>query len=198
MFLQYIYDKILPEDRRIPTGLPFPDTKVFLLKEDGSQVQGPGEQGEICVRGPALALGYYNAPEQTAKSFVDNPLEHHYRETIYRTGDIGYEDENGVLWFLGRKDRQFKHLGHRIEPEEIEQKVMTFDGIEDCSVVYNADQKKIDLFYTGTAVSKESALFLRKELQSYMVPGRIKKLEEMPRLPNGKLDRKTIEKMTVK
>ena len=75
---------------------------------------------------------------------------------------------------------------------------MTFEGIEDCSVVYNADQKKIYLFYTGTAVSKEIALFLRKELQSYMVPGRIRKLEEMPRLPNGKLDRKTIEKMTVK
>ena len=193
----YVIDHPVEADEVIPIGKAYHNYQMLVLNED-DKAAAPGEQGEICVRGPALALGYYNAPEQTAKSFVDNPLEHHFRETIYRTGDIGYEDENGVLWFLGRKDRQFKHLGHRIEPEEIEQKVMAFEGIEDCSVVYNADQKKIYLFYTGTAVSKEIALFLRKELQSYMVPGRIRKLEEMPRLPNGKLDRKTIEKMTVK
>lgn len=193
----HIIDHPVEADEVIPIGKAYHNYQMLVLNDD-DKAAAPGEQGEICVRGPALALGYYNAPEQTAKSFVDNPLEHRFRETIYRTGDIGYMDENGVLWFLGRKDRQFKHLGHRIEPEEIEQKTMMLEGIEDCSVVYNADQKKIYLFYTGTAASREIALFLRQELQSYMVPGRFRCLDEMPRLPNGKLDRKAIEKMTVK
>ena len=193
----HVIDHPVEADEVIPIGKAYHNYQMLILTDDNKEA-APGEHGEICVRGPALALGYYNAPEQTAKSFVENPLEHTRKETIYRTGDIGYTDEEGVMWFLGRKDRQFKHLGHRIEPEEIEQKAMQIDGIEDCSVVYNADQKKIYMFYTGTATSKEIALFMRHELQSYMVPGRIKNLEEMPRLPNGKLDRKAIEKMTVK
>jgi D-alanine--poly(phosphoribitol) ligase subunit 1 len=77
------------------------------------------EPGEICVRGSSLAVGYWNNPERTAKGFVQNPLNPHYPELIYRTGDSGYWNDRGEIMFLGRKDFQIKHLGYRIELGEI-------------------------------------------------------------------------------
>jgi acyl-coenzyme A synthetase/AMP-(fatty) acid ligase len=115
---------------------------------------------------------------------------------MYRTGDLGKTGENGELYFLGRKDRQFKHLGHRIEPEEIEQKASLLDGVEECVCTYNAARKAICLFYKGTATPKEISLFLRAELPSFMAPRKLTAMDELPRLPNGKLDRKKLEEMT--
>ena len=178
----------------ISIGRPYKHYQMLLLDAD-DKAPALGETGELCIKGPALALGYYDAPEQTASAFVDNPLETSYRERIYRSGDIGRVDEDGNYYFLGRKDRQFKHLGHRIEPEELEQKALLIDGLNDCMCAYNTGAKMIYLFYTGTAESKRIALALRKELPSYMVPRKIINLEEMPRLPNGKIDRKAVEAM---
>ena len=193
----YVIDHLVEPDEMISIGKAYKHYQMLLLDADDKE-PAIGETGEICVKGPALALGYYDAPEQTAAVFVDNPLQSHYREKIYRTGDIGRMGEDGNLYFLGRKDRQFKHLGHRVEPEEIEQKSMLIEGLNDCMCVYNEASKTIFLFYTGTAVSKEIALALRAELPSYMVPRRIKCLEEMPRLPNGKIDRKAVEALAGK
>ena len=103
-----------------PIGKPYDNYRVFLLNEDNTPTP-QGEQGEICVTGPILALGYYGNHEQTDKVFMQNPLNDKYRELIYKTGDLGSFDENGVLHFHGRKDRQIKHLGHRIELGEIEE-----------------------------------------------------------------------------
>ncbi len=168
---------------------------IDLLTEDGRHAE-PGETGEICVRGPALALGYYDAPEQTEKNFVISPVHSHWKEPMYRTGDLGRMGEDGQLYFLGRKDRQFKHLGHRIEPEEIEQKASLLDGVEECVCTYNAERKAIHLFYKGSATPKEISLFLRAELPSFMSPRKLTAMDELPRLPNGKLDRKKLEELT--
>lgn len=193
----YVIDHPVEADEVISIGKPYKHYQMMLLDADDKE-PSPGETGEICIKGPALALGYYDAPEQTSSCFIDNPLETHYREKIYRTGDIGRIDGSGNYYFLGRKDRQFKHLGHRIEPEELEQKSMLIEGLNDCMCVYNESSKIIHLFYTGTAESKDIALALRKELPSYMVPRKIVNLEEMPRLPNGKIDRKAVEAMAAK
>lgn len=193
----YVIDHPVEPDEVISIGKAYKHYQMLLLDSDDKE-PATGETGEICVKGPALALGYYDAPEQTAAVFVDNPLQNHYRERIYRTGDIGRMSEDGNLYFLGRKDRQFKHLGHRVEPEEIEQKSMLIEGIDDCMCAYNEASKTIFLFYTGTASSRDIALALRAELPSYMVPRRIKCLEEMPRLPNGKIDRKAVEALAGK
>lgn len=190
----FVIDHPVEPDEVISIGKPYKHYQMMLLdSEDKEPAQG--DVGEICIKGPALALGYYDAPEQTAAAFIDNPLETHYRERVYRTGDVGKLDAEGNYYFLGRKDRQFKHLGHRIEPEEIEQKSMRISGLEDCACAYNEKSKTIFLYYTGDAASREIALALRAELPSYMVPRKIVNLEEMPRLPNGKIDRKAIEAM---
>lgn len=187
----HIIDHPVGQDEVIPIGKPFMNYQILLLDEDNKEAT-PGSTGEICVRGSALALGYYNSPEQTARSFVRNPVNSAWDEMIYRTGDIGRMDEDGVLYFLGRKDRQFKHLGHRIEPEEIEQKASLIPGISECICMYDEKSKNICMIYTGEAVRKDIALFLRGQLPSYMVPRKMICLDEMPHLPNGKIDQKTV------
>lgn len=183
----YVVTEKADENTVLPIGLPYKNYKVFLLNEDGTATK-QGEEGEICVSGPILALGYYNDPERTAASFIQNPLNKAYRETIYKTGDIGVMRGDGILEFHGRTDRQIKHLGHRVELDEIELNAAKVDGVEECSAVYNKEKETIWLFYTGDATVKEIAVELRKYLPGFMVPRKIKKLEEIPRLPNGKID----------
>ena len=190
----YIIQHPVEADENISIGVPYKHYQMLLLDEHDKK-PADGGVGEICIKGPALALGYYNAPEQTAKNFVDNPLETRYREKIYRTGDLGKYDEDGNMTFLGRKDRQFKHLGHRIEPEELEQKSLKIDGINECMCLYDEKGKKIYLFYTGEADMKTISLALRAEVPTYMVPRKIVQLDEMPRLPNGKVDGKALAGM---
>lgn len=190
----HIIDHFVEPDEIIPIGIPYMNYRIILLDDD-NKIVPQGGTGEICVLGSALALGYYHSPEQTAKSFVLNPANDSWNEPVYKTGDLGRTDENGVLYFLGRKDRQFKHLGHRIEPEEIEQKALLIPDLNNCVCLYNAEAKNICLFYTGEATKKDISMFLRSQLPSYMVPRKIKQLDEMPRLPNGKIDQKAIRAM---
>ena len=180
------------DDTVLPIGKAYKHYRVFLLNEEGKE-PSPGEEGEICVSGPALALGYYGDKEQTEKAFIQNPLNDKYNELIYRTGDIGKLDENGDLLFLGRKDRQIKYMGHRVELSEIERTAMQIDGVEECCSLYNPDKEIIWLFYTGEAEKKDITIYFRNNMPAFMVPRKIEKLEEMPRLHNGKLDMKTLK-----
>lgn len=179
----------------LPIGLPYRNYNVFLLNEDDTPTK-QGEEGEICVSGPILALGYYNDPERTAASFIQNPLNKSYDELIYKTGDIGVMREDGVLEFHGRKDRQIKHLGHRVELDEVELAAGRVDGVKECAVVYNKEKEVIWLFYTGEATVREIAVELRKYLPGFMVPRKMLKIEEIPRLPNSKIDMNTLKAMT--
>ena len=81
-----------------------------MLDEQDHEITEPDKAGEICVRGTALALGYYRMPEQTAEHFVQNPLNHCYPELVYRTGDLGRYNEYGEILFGGRKDYQIKYM----------------------------------------------------------------------------------------
>lgn len=108
------------KDEVIPMGRPFPNERVFLLDDDDQLVDEPGVEGELCVVGTCLSLGYYNDPEKTAEVFVQNPLTQAFPETMYRTGDVAVLDEAGRFVYRGRKDHQIKHLGQRIELGEID------------------------------------------------------------------------------
>ena len=165
---------------------------VLLLNEDNTPTPA-GETGEICVTGPILALGYYGNAEQTAKSFMQNPLNPNYRELIYKTGDLGSFDENGVLLFHGRKDRQIKHLGHRVELGEIEETAKKIAGVSDCCALYYKEKATLYLFYTGEATSKDIVLYFRQNMPAFMVPRKTVNLEALPTLPNGKTDMQTLK-----
>jgi D-alanine--poly(phosphoribitol) ligase subunit 1 len=189
----YIADHELPEEEKMPVGFPCRNTDILILN-DQNQLAKQDEQGEICVRGSSLALGYWNNPERTAKGFVQNPLNPHCPELIYRTGDLGYWNSRGEIMFLGRRDFQIKHLGYRIELGEIEHAVLQVDGIRNSCVVYNQNKKEITLFYE---CDKElTPAFIRERLSpllpKYMLPTVFTWMELMPRNPNGKIDRQKL------
>ncbi|MDD6351589.1 MAG: amino acid adenylation domain-containing protein [Lachnospiraceae bacterium] len=182
------------DDEVIPIGKPFHNTEVILLKEDNTRA-AQGEEGEICLRGTCVTLGYYNNPEKTSESYTQNPLNTAYPELIYRTGDLAIEREDGNLVFVSRKDYQIKHMGHRIELGEIEADVSAIDGVKICACVYDRVKSKIKLFYVGDMEPGELIEEMKKSLPRYMLPNRTKKLEEMPFTANGKIDRKTLQTM---
>lgn len=188
----YRVDHPVEEGEKLPIGVAFPNERVFLLDGEDREIIEPNQQGELCVAGTALALGYWNAPEQTARAFVQNPLNPHYPETIYRTGDLAFYREDGLLCFAGRKDFQIKHMGHRIELEEIETAVNASQGVERCCCVYDQERSRITAFYVGTPEPRELKKRLYEALPAYMIPGSFRKLEELPVTANGKLDRRQL------
>ena len=188
----YVVKEKVNDDTVLPIGTAYDNYHVMLLNEDNTATP-QGETGEICVSGPILALGYYGNKEQTEKSFLQNPLNDNYRELIYKTGDLGHFDENGVLHFHGRKDRQIKHLGHRIELREIEETAKKIAGVTDCCALYYKDKATLYLFYVGPATSKEIVLYFRQNMPAFMVPRKLINLEALPTLPNGKTDMQTLK-----
>ena len=190
----YSVDHTVEEDEVLPIGKAYDNYRVFLIDEHGNE-PAVGEQGEICVCGPILALGYYNDPERTAAAFTLNPLNKAYPERMYRTGDYGRLDEDGILHFCGRMDRQIKHMGHRVELDEVEHAANVVEGVAESCVIYNKAKEVLILFYTGDCDRRSLALALRDELPGFMVPRKIKKLEQLPKLPNGKYDMKKLEEM---
>ena len=189
----HVIDRTQSYDGPIPIGRPFVNERVFLLDEHDREILKPGQTGEICVAGTALALGYYNAPDETSRRFTQNPLNPHYPELIYRTGDLGYMDAGGELYFCGRKDFQIKYQGHRIELEEIERAACRIDGIWSCVCVFDAKKSRLWGFYTGTLSQSELAGALREVLPDFMLPSVLRRLEQMPLTANGKTDRRALE-----
>lgn len=175
-------------DEVIPVGRPFKNTEIILLNEKDERAAA-GEPGEICIRGTSLTMGYYNNPEKTAEAFVQNPLNTAYPELIYRTGDIGKYNEYGELVFVSRKDYQIKHMGHRIELGEIEVNVNMMPQIRLSGCIYDNVKGKIVLYYVGDIESGALTKALKDKLPRYMIPNYVKKLDEMPLTPNGKINR---------
>ena len=184
----YEVEREFGEDEVLPVGRPFPNTEVILL-DGNDRVSAPGEQGEICIRGTRLTHGYFLNPEKTAEAFVQNPLNPHYPELIYRTGDIGRYNDRGELIFLSRKDNQIKHMGHRIELSEIEAAANTYEAISGACCVFDSDRKKIALYYVGEFSEETLKTCLKEKLPRYMLPHRVHRLDTMPLTPNGKIDR---------
>lgn len=181
----YHVERELADDEPIPIGGPFPNTEILLLDEENKQAS----EGEICIRGTGVTLGYYNNPEKTGESFVQNPLNTAYPEIIYRTGDIGKYNEHGELVFVSRKDYQIKHMGHRIELGEIEANVNMLEEIKLCGCIYDEVKGKIVLYYVGDIGSKELVTCLKERLPRYMIPNYVEQLDKIPFTANGKINR---------
>lgn len=185
----HILDREYEDAEVIPMGKAFPNEKVLLLDEDDRLVTEAGKQGEICVGGTSLALGYYKDREKTDQVFVQNPLNHAYNEMIYRTGDLGKYNENGDLVYVSRKDFQIKHLGHRIELGEIEAVATAREGVTRTCCIYDKEKQRLILFYTGEREKIDLMKELRTVLPPFMLPNSLVPVETMPLNKNGKIDR---------
>lgn len=191
----YVLEREFKDDDPLPIGFPCRNTDILILNESNLPCE-VGEPGELCVRGSSLALGYWNDPEKTSKAFTQNPLNPHYPELIYRTGDLVFLGEAGEIMFIGRRDFQIKHMGYRIELGEIEHQVLCIPEIANACVLYNAAKKEITLFYEATSEAVTPAE-IRKALGTvfpkYMFPTVFHKMAELPRNPNGKIDRNRLK-----
>ncbi len=188
MSCYYYVDRDFEPEEIMPIGRPFRNTEILLLDEK-NKIPAAGGIGEICIRGTALALGYYGDFNRTQEVFTQNPLNRAYPELIYRTGDLGKYNERGELLFISRKDSQIKHMGHRIELGEIENAANNLEGIKNACCLFDEDKKKIILFYVGILNTGEIINRLKDKIPRYMLPNVIEALEEMPLTPNGKINR---------
>ncbi len=185
------------ETKPLPIGVPCRNTDILILN-DHDEPCSVDEEGELCVRGTSLAMGYYNNPEKTAAAFVQNPLNASYPELIYRTGDVVVRDKGGLIRFIGRKDSLIKHMGYRIELGEIEHVIVNeLKLVEYCCAVYRVQEKTIVLYYEKP--EEISKIGFKKELAkvfpSYMIPGEYIRMDQLPRNTNGKIDRLSLKKM---
>jgi amino acid adenylation domain-containing protein len=182
----------------ITIGKPVSNSRSYILN-DSMQPVPVGVAGELYLAGDKLARGYLHDEERTRQLFVEvDPNGPIPEERLYRTGDLCRWREDGELEFLGRVDHQVKLRGFRIELEEIESTLESMEGVDGAAaaVVDGGGGKKMLVGYVvsrGKAVTSEEArAYVAERLPKYMVPQVVMHLEALPRLPNGKLDRKQL------
>ena len=192
--MYYVIDREFGNTDKLPLGVPFENEGVYVLNENDQPVS-VGETGEICVTGTSVGLGYYRDPEKTAAAFVQNPLNSAYPEIMYRTGDLAELAEDGNYYFAARKDFQIKHMGHRVELEEIETYMNATEGVLRASCLFDTNRNKIVACYMGEADKNSIVLSLKKDLPKYMIPNIFIRMEELPISKNGKIDRQKLKRM---
>lgn len=191
----YVIDREFRDDEPIPIGSACSNCDVFVLNGNDT-LASIDEEGELCVRGSFLASGYYNNLEKTKEVFVQNPLNTHYPEIIYKTGDLVKYNDRGELMYITRKDFQIKHQGYRIELGEIEIAVSAVEGVHECGCIYDLDKQLIVLYCSGkNLTSKDILLGVRDRLPKYMIPNKMFFLENLPHNANGKIDKKLLQKI---
>ena len=180
----------------LPIGRAIRNALTYVLDSDLQPV-APGESGELYIGGPGVTRGYLNQPEKTQSVFIDSPFE--AGSMLYKTGDLVRMDETGLISFVGRADFQVKIRGFRIELGEIESCLDRFGTIAQRIVVVREDapgDKRLIAYVVtkpGCPLDRTAlAQFLSEQLPSFMVPSAVVELPEMPKNPNGKIDRKAL------
>ncbi|MFE6038299.1 acyl-CoA ligase (AMP-forming), exosortase A system-associated [Streptomyces sp. NPDC056452] len=184
------------DDRPDSIGRAVPNAEVLVVRPDGSPC-APGEHGELVHRGPLVALGYWNAPELTARRFRPSPggAGGVDADRSVWSGDVVYGDDEGYLYFVGRDDDMIKTSGYRVSPTEIEEAVYA-TGLTEEAVALGVDDERLGqcvvLAVSGPCDVDSLHRALARELPRYMVPARTVVLTGLPRSPNGKFDRVSI------
>jgi long-chain acyl-CoA synthetase len=167
-------------------GKPIPNVDIQVLDDDGRPAR-PGETGELVARGSNIALGYWNAPEETSRKF--GPMG-------YRTGDLGYRDEEGFLYLAGRRDDMIKVGAHRVGAKEIEDVLYEFPGVHEASVLGAPHDILGEVPVAFVAMREDTrpsdaelSAFCHERLAPHKVPARFILQAELPKMGMGKIDR---------
>ncbi|KFF46632.1 peptide synthase [Pseudomonas sp. BRG-100] len=178
------------DGERSPIGRPLGNVICRVLDEQLNPLPA-GVPGELCIGGIGLARGYLGRAGLTAERFVADPLGA-AGARLYRTGDRARWSADGVLEYLGRLDQQVKLRGFRVEPEEIEARLLAQDGIAQ-AVVLVRDAQLIGYYTAHTELDEQQVkTALAAQLPEYMVPALLMRLDAMPLSPSGKLDRRAL------
>lgn len=189
-------------DRRPDSiGKAIPNAEILVINSDG-QVCKPGEPGELVHRGALVSLGYWNAPELTAQRFRPAPLRDPRIpnvELAVWSGDIVRTDEDGFLYFVGRKDDMIKTSGYRVSPTEIEEVGYDSGLVKEIAAI-GVDDERLGQRIVVVAVAVSGGdrdtdgllKHFKASLPAFMVPAQVEWSDSLPRSPNGKIDRKSI------
>ncbi len=166
----------------IPIGKSFSHCKVFLADERDNLIEKSMVKGELYVAGESLSAGYAGDEKRTREVFLNKPF---CAEKVYKTGDLAYYNNDGDLIFSGRVDRQIKHMGYRIELQDIENSMQSLTGVLKAAVIER--NGRLLAFYIGNYDERQVRQELSEILPEYMMP-RLKKVDNLPVNKNGKVD----------
>jgi long-chain acyl-CoA synthetase len=176
-------------------GRGMPNEEIYLVDEDGRRL-GPGETGELVVRGANVMKGYWEDPLETAKRLRPGPYP--WEQVLY-TGDLFRTDAEGYLYFVGRKDDMIKSRGEKISPEEIEDVLYSLDGVAEVAVVGVPDPilghaiKACIARCAGSSLTESEVLrHCARELEDFMVPTMVEFRDHLPTTSTGKISRREI------
>ncbi len=189
------------DNRPTSIGKAIPDAEILVVREDGSQCS-PGEPGELVHRGALVSLGYWNDPERTAQRFRPVPqqmVELPFQEIAVWSGDTVVKDEEGFLYFVGRKDDMIKSSGYRISPTEVEEVIYNTGLVKECAAIgiphKDLGQAVVIAAHSESSEENSDSKIMhacRTELPNFMVPQKIVWCDALPRNPNGKIDRRRL------
>lgn len=178
-------------------GRAIPFAEILVVDDEGS-VAAPGKEGELVHCGPLVAQGYWQDEERTAQRFRPAPAASEYGGTAVWSGDRVNRSEDGLLYFVGRRDAMIKSAGNRISPHEIEEAAVAFDGVAQAVAFGLPDERlgqAVHLVVRGEGGEDEALTkHLRQELPNFMQPKAIHWRASLPLNPNGKVDRGALYK----
>lgn len=187
------------ESWKIPIGKPFPDFEVFALSDAREIIGRAGEEGELYVSSPTVALGYWEDERMTCEKFVPDPRSLFSGKIVYKTGDLVRIDENGDYVFTGRKDHMVKSRGYRVELEEIERVMSSYPEIMTAVVIPIPDElignriAAIIVPVSNRSIRKEDIIrHCSTRLPRYMIPEIMEFRDSLPMTSSGKVNRKAL------
>ncbi len=184
-------------DRRPSSvGQAMPNCEVFVVDEDGNEVP-PGQTGELIIRGANVMQGYWNDPELTARTYRNRRYP---AERMLYSGDYFRRDEKGFLYFLGRKDDMIKSKGERISAKEVENNISAMEGVAEVAVIGLPDEifgQAIKAYIVPASnvelTEKQVLKYCSENLETFMVPKYVEFMDNLPKTPNGKIDKKLLK-----
>jgi amino acid adenylation domain-containing protein len=191
----------LPEDSNetIPIGRPCANVEALVVDQDDRPV-APGEAGELLIRGGVVMKGYWGQPEKTEKGFYRRSVVDYFVDHFYRTGDLVHLDADGNYRYLGRKDRQVKTRGYRVELDEVETTLLSHSLVEEAAVYTVPDGQGSSLIEAsvipkqGFSLTVEDLVgHLRDRLPPYAIPIRMDIVDDFPRTSTGKIERRELQ-----
>ena len=176
-------------------GIAMPNTEVYIVDDQGNRVPR-GETGELVVRGANVMKGYWEAPERTAERLKPGEIPN---EMVLHTGDLFRMDDEGYLYFVGRKDDIIKSRGEKVSPKEVENVLYSLPGVSEAAVVGLPDPilgqsicANVTLKPGAELSEREVLAYCRRNLEDFMVPQSIRIRDTLPKSPNGKIDKKQL------
>ncbi len=200
----YYHVNQIPEDndQTIPIGRACSNIEDLVVDPDDHPV-AVGEVGELLIRGGVVMKGYWGQPEKTKNGFYRRPVFDYFDDIFYRTGDLVQQDPNGDYHYLGRKDRQIKTRGYRVELDEIEVALLAHPGVGEAAAYPVPDGQGSNLIEASVVLNSrhlttdDLVAHLSNRLPPYAIPARIDILTDFPRTSTGKIDRRTLQTRAV-